>query len=205
MNNKTMTLITFSVNTENSDTTAIASGMSPDGSYTLTHVFKQTPPPDAEYTIKHVYINTGQDGPGFSGRQHKPGIWVDFHFPQLEDKIIATQKSKRYTLSVTEGRHHTVDSGVIRFPITTYPVNGENNAIDSNAPGRADDIEGTNYAHAGTHVCNVPVGRMRVDDNVMQCVVRPLAHQDLQLVDADNAIGSLWPRVRNLQVILEYK
>jgi hypothetical protein len=202
-----MPLIVFSVNTLH-DTVgeSQALAMEDDGTFRLTHQFVEPPPVDTEYFIKHVYINSSGQRGGDQGRNKEPTLWAALDFPQLTDEIVSTDnnaKSAEYN-----GKVHSVDGGVLRFPVTTYPITGRKNniGVDSNKPGRASaDAFASFYVHRGTHVCNIPLGRMSVEDNRIDCIFRPFARLGRQLVDSDDAGGDLWPRIRNLQVILEYK
>lgn len=202
-----MPLIVFSVNTLHPSVgVSQASAMEDDGTFRLVHKFDKPPPIDTEYFIKHVFINSSGQRSGDQGRDKEPTLWATLDFPQLTDEIVSTDSNAR--TATFNNKTHSVNSGVLRFPVTTYPINGrkDNNDVDSNVPGRSNlDALANFYVHRGTHVCNIPLGRMIVEDNRIECIFRPIANQDKQLVDSDDAGGDLWPRIRNLQVILEYK
>jgi len=209
MNNKvTMPLLSFNVATENVDGSSIANGMNEDGTFTLSHTFTQTPPPETEYTLKHVFfISSGIQSEGAAIRWHQPAIWCDIAFPQLDREIVSVNSSR---VKEFRGKNHVVNSGVIRFPVTTFPVTGEkNNDVDSNEPRRARTLTLDNFAqhfrHQATHICNLPLGSMRLSENRIECIIRPIARQDLQAVDADEPNNELFPAIRAVQLILEYK
>lgn len=202
-----MPLIIFSVNTATRTLgEAQALGMGDDGTFRMSHRLKESPHPDTQYTLKHVFINAGGSRTGTTivgDRNLEPCLWADFHFPQLVDGVITRTDDRLAQFETTTPV--SVNSGMLRFPITTYPITGES-GLDSNAPGRSGTINFSQFfQHTGTHVCDIPLGSMRLEDNVIECVMRPLARFDRQLVDADTVAGDLWPRIRNMQIILEYK
>ncbi len=203
-----MPLLSFNVATENTNGSSIASGMNEDGTFTLSHSFTQALPAETEYTLKHVFIlSSGIQSVGPPIRWHQPAVWCDLSFPQLNREIIAENTSR---IKEFRGKPRAVNSGTLRFPITTFPVTGEKSKdVDSNEPRRARTLALDNFAqhfrHQATHVCNIPLGSMRVPENKLECVIRPIARQDLLAVDADEPNDEVFPAIRAVQLILEYK
>lgn len=202
-----MPLIQFSVNTQYENTVHIISqGMDFDGAFKLRHKFQKIPPPETEYTLKKVCIDGG--GLVFS-RNKYPTMWVGIHFPQIEDEIIAKDSDKKTVVDVNNGtRPHTNDHGILRFPVTSYPIDGINtdDNLDSNRPDRAASKVPAPpfYQHrADHHDMNIPLGRIRTSEGFIDCKLTPYDYQNSIATESVGANRKV--RIKQLQVILEYK
>ena len=210
-----MPIIQFSVNTDiQSVNQHTLLGSSEDGSFRLSHKMGHVPPPETEFTVKHVSLsaslmnNTDQ-------RRSKPLIWMGVEFPQLSDEIIARSDT---TITVQDLNPdagfkiqppHPNTRGVLRFPLTTYPVDGwyEDgvNLIDSNIPSRFEvtTTPSRNYMQTGTHITNISMGRMRLSEGFLNVVITPydeFGRIFTQTIGADRTV-----KVTRMQIILEYK
>ena len=201
-----MPLVTFTANSA-SVTLGVSQvdGMLDDGTYRFVHRFTRPPPDDVEWSIKQVYVNAGGRTSATRCRDKEPTLWTSVEFPQLKDEIISTDDGS-FT-AVYKERVHSVNKGVLRFPTTLYPVSGREPGLrDSNAPGRSStDADSSFLSHRGFHSCHIPLGRIKLEENFLECIVRPYARMDRQLVTSNDAGGDLWPRIRHIQVVLEYK
>lgn len=208
-----MPLISFGINTRFfSILDTKAQGMTLSGDFRLTHMFKEPPPPETEYTLKMVYISSSGEGRIKSrGENKEPTTWVDINFPQLSDQIIATYPNwRRGHFNRYEGSannpYFSYNSGILRFPITELPVDGvvvANRALDSNLHTRnGNNSSQSHYTHKAQHIVNIPLGKMRLDENKIDVILTPFNRQDRQLLDVTN---SRFPNIRNIQLILEYK
>ena len=206
-----MPLVVFSINTAfNGITDTVAQGMERDGSFRLRHYFDMPPHDDTEYTLKHVFINVSGDGRlrGDRGENKAPSAWVDVKFPNLTDDMII---SKRHARTVDASTRHGDDTaikkgtilddrGQIRFPITQFPVNG--NTSNNKERWSASD-RGSHYEFRGTHICNIPLGRMKLEDGEIECVLTPRdRYADTFATTTRNPRRV---RIRSIQVVLEYK
>lgn len=199
-----MPLIQFSVNTRYTGTTQLfPEGVDFDGSFRLRHYFKDAPHPETEYTLKHIEIDSG--GTTFS-RAKRHCFWVDFKFPQLNDAILEPLKEERPVV-LDDGKPHLNDFGSLRFPITSFPVDGFNteDSRNSNQVIRASSSQPAPIAYSakGNHDMNIPLGRIRVEDGFLDCIVR--GFDSVNSILTESSGGNRKCRIKQIQVILEYK
>jgi len=208
-----MPLVVFTINTGvESIVDTVALGMERDGGFTLRHEFDMPPHEDTEYTLKHFFVNVSGDGRNTGletrGENKKPTMMVDVIFPDLNRNLIVSRRhsySKNPTptqadeTAINRGSVN-VELGQIRFPITQFPVNGGgSNVVDRNG----NNTRASHYEFRGTHVCDIPLGKMKLTDNTLTCKLYPRDRSSRTFVDT---IGSdRIVRIRNLQVVLEYK
>jgi hypothetical protein len=211
-----MPLVVFSINTYyTAIADVMAQGMERDGGFTLRHQFDIPPHEDTEYTLKYVYMNITGDS-RFSGRgeNKQPSFWIDVKFPNLTDETII---SKRHYETIDASHIHADsiaayrgvilnDFGQMRFPITQFPVNGTNaDGLDSNDSRRnANKPLAAKLEMRGMHICDIPLGKMKLEDNELLCRLTPRTI-DGETFTTVNAVGGRRARIRNMQVVLEYK
>ncbi len=209
-----MPLIQFSVNTDiagvNRHTLLGSTGQ---GTFKLSHKLRKLPPPETEYVVKHVSLSASGHNTT-NQRRSLPTIWMGVEFPQLDDEIIARRDNTIVVqdLNPDGGTEvmppHLNTRGTLRFPITTYPVDGTDTSqlgVDSNRTDRFDilTVLGRDMVHAGTHVTNIPLGRMRMEEDFLNVVLTP--YDEYGRIFTQTIGGDRIGRVRHLQIILEYK
>ena len=214
-----MPLIVFSVNTAILGITdLIAEGMENGGYFTLRHEFEKIPHPDTEYTLKQVYIKAagaGREQGGFSRAETKsPMCWFDITFPQLDDETIVSRRHVTRIFRQSGGGNIEQfpdvllekDFGLLRFPITSFPVNGEQSSgYNCNVQDRqVNTAFGSRFDATGMHVCNLPLGRMKLKNNVIEVKFNVRDYLGRNAFDVGTGVGRR-VRVRALQIILEYK
>lgn len=202
-----MPLITFSINTATPGLSdRIHLGMEVGGVFTLRHTFLKIPHPDTEYTIKQVYINSAGDGrTEVRGERNKPTVWVGIDVPHFDQDIIVSERDtySRYRKSNADDNTKFPDisvkndTGLIRFPITTYPAIGDSNKHDR----AANTSESSHHEARGNHNCNIPLGKLRLKDNVLEIKITPRNYLQQTYFDSDERIT----RFKGFQLILEYK
>ena len=200
-----MPLITFSVNTAYEDTnTIMARGTNPNGSFTLSHLLAYDLPPETTFTLKHLSFSGDGFSGGQGGRNHKPVMWIGVDFPQLTEQIYTNQTVSEHFLDVDGNGPFNNDFGTLRFPLTTYPVNGVHaTSGDCNVVDRFFNGAGAlQYEHRCTHELNIPLGRVHMDENKIACVLTP--RDGAGRTAAYGSPSDLTCRVRQIQVILEY-
>jgi hypothetical protein len=200
-----MPLIIFSVNTAYLNAAAVQPfGIRPDGSFLLTHRLAYDLPPETNFTLKHVsFAGDGFSGGG-GGRSNKPTIWLGVDFPQLTDEIYTNQSISEHFLNESGEGPFNNNFGVLRFPITTYPVNGVNaTSGDSNVVDRFFNGGGAlQYEHRCVHELNIPLGKVHMDENRIVCTVTPRDGAGRTAGYSSSADRTC--RMRHMQVILEY-
>lgn len=213
-----MPLLQFSVNTDIQGVNQHSLlGSNGQGSFEMSHRLRSLPPPETEYTLKHVVISSSGHSTT-NQRRSTPTTWVGIDFPQLDADIIArrdniiTVQDRKPDPGFEIQPQHINTRGTLRFPITTYPVDGilkevgtSINYIDSNRPSRfsINTSAGRNYLHKGTHIMNIPLGRMRLDEDVLKVVLTPY---DARGKIFTETVGSdRIARTHYIQIILEYK
>jgi len=208
-----MPLVVFTISTSfNSVVDTVALGMERDGGFTLRHEFDMPPHEDTEYTLKHFFVNVsgeGRDtGLASRGENKKPAIMVDVIFPDLNRNLIVSRRHsysknpepfQSDEIAINRGSV-SVDIGQIRFPITQHPVNGDVSNVVSRTGNTG---TAAHFEFRGTHVCNIPLGKMKLTDNVLTCKFYP--RDLLGRTFADTTSSDRIVRIRNLQVVLEYK
>jgi hypothetical protein len=206
-----MPLVVFTINTAvDSITGTVAEGMERDGGFTLRHQFDMPPHEDTEYTLKGCYINVSGDGrTATRGENKQATVWVDVSFPNLTDEMII---SKRHSRSIDPSDLHADslalkkgfvldDVGQIRFPITQFPVNG---LASNDIIRQANTSTASKYEGRGTHMCDIPLGRMKLEDNEIVCKLTPRNSVGKTFTGV-NVVGARLVRIRSIQVVLEYK
>lgn len=200
-----MPLVVFSVNTAYAaSNTILPNGIRPDGSFLLSHSLAYDLPPETTFTLKHFsFAGDGFSG-GFGGRRHKPAVWVSVDFPQLTEDIYTNQTVIDQFLDVNGAGPFTNDFGLIRFPLTTYPVNGfHGTSGDSNRVDREfDGGRALQYEHRCVHDLNIPIGRIHMDENRIFCIITP--RDGAGRTAAYGSDSDFTARTRQMQVILEY-
>lgn len=215
MKNKTkMPFIQFSVNTQYlAAGSNIPEGMGVDGTFRLRHHFSHLPPPETEFTLKHISIDasgyarrTESGGGGADNSSNKkPTAWVSVDFPQLTERIISSQLNTVTATEENSGAKFTNNRGILRFPITTYPVTGEDDG-DSNAANRfegAARVIGRKYEHKGTHNPHIKLGTFNLEEAYIDCILTPRDVDGRTAGESDGADRTC--RISRIQVILEYK
>lgn len=200
-----MPIIIFSVNTAYLNASANHPfGIRPDGSFLLTHRLAYDLPPETNFTLKHLSFA----GDGFSGsqggRSHKPSVWIGVDFPQLTEEIYTNQTIADHFLDENGAGPFNNDFGVLRFPLTTYPVNGVHGTSgNSNVVDRSFNGGGAiQYEHRCHHELNIPLGRVHMDENRIFCIITP--RDGAGRTDGYSSTSDRTCRMRHMQVILEY-
>jgi len=217
-----MPLVIFSINPQYLDSgDHIPLGMERDGSFRLRHVFKHLPPPETVFTLKHVTIDGGgyasrSVGGGGGGKDNsinkKPTAWMSVDFPQLTEGIIASREHTETIIEQNSREQYSNDRGILRFPITTYPVTGinfsksgrpENNSNEANRFAFTDSISGRKYEHKGNHSPNIKLGSFNLEEGFIDCILTP---RDVDVrTSAYTRAADRTCRIARSQVILEYK
>lgn len=208
-----MPLLQVSINTdvqENDNHTLL--GSEGDGTFRILHRMTTLPPPETEYTIKHVYLNSTIND---SRKQTNsiPMMWVGIDFPQLDDEMVARRDQIITVQDVNPDfgeiqRPHQNTRGVLRFPVTSYPVDGVwsgDGTTDSNVIRRFADISKTDirYEQKGTHVTNIPLGRIRMEEDFLEVIITP--YDDSARIFTQTEGNDRICKVQRIQIILEYK
>jgi hypothetical protein len=218
MNNKIMPLIEFSLNTAPIATNnEFSLGMDPDGSFSLSHELRDIPPEDTQFTLKHIFVDASGSNTS-SARRKEPVVWLGIELPQLTDEIITRDDVSKTVVSNRDFGDkllHVNNRGVLRFPITMYPVDGLHNTNNDGTPAANDHScnvirrqniaqnASQHYEHRGTHTCNIPLGRIRLDDHEIMLRVTPYA-ADGEITPETTSNDDQKVRIRYMQVILEY-
>lgn len=214
-----MPLIDFSLRTLALNTNdEFPEGMNFDGSFTLQKDIRDLPPDNAEFFIKHIYVDGGGQVPAH--RRKEPVVWVGVELPEMSDEIISRDDVSTQVTSTRfngDATPHLNNRGVLRFPITMYPVDGWHNVDDlgiydgardysSNITSRQNIVANAprHYEAKGTHSCNIPIGKMRLDDHTIRIKLTPYA-VDGDITSETTSTTDQKVRIRYIQVILEYK
>lgn len=216
-----MPLLCLSVNTGLSLLETVAFGMERDGGFTLVHNFGADFNNDVEFTLKHVYVNVSGAGRFTAleerGENKEPTIWLDVVFPDMEEEIISSKRNDDTTeyKTLSNGREIfprspplKFEMGVMRFPITCFPINGyrgtTSSSANSNKLGRqSNNAQGATLESRGVHICDIPLGKMKLQDNCLRIRFNP---RDQLLENMIRSTGGLRKvRIRSMSVLLEYK
>lgn len=203
-----MPLLTFSINTgAGGFEERIQPGMEVGGVFVLRHVFSKIPHPETEFTIKQICVDSAGDARGVGGgrgERHTPAVWVGIEFPHLDHHMIVSRRDTYSRQRTSDDHDNTIfpdvmvanDTGLLRFPITHYPVHGLSNRHDRNG----NSITDSHHTFYGMHNCNIPLGKMKLKDNVLEIRITPRDYLQRTYFDTADRIN----RFRAVQIILEY-
>lgn len=185
-----MPLIVFSINTIHAAGSPV--GIGDDGSFRLRHVFNRLPPPETIFKLKHVSFDAGGDRQPGGARNLDTTQWVSVDFPQLTDEIVHKQSQTE----VVNGQVN--DLGILRFPLSTFVINGRLNEETNERDRRGGSDEASAFTQRGNHELDINLGTFRLEEGYIDCVITPR-----NPLGETKVVGSK-ARMRQIQVILEY-